>query len=158
MDANGVIEVKDFSRPNGNQPKPFKMEDDVFYLLPGIPVDLLVDAANLGKDLGEHSDPAEMIGRVRSLFEVVLIPDSFTRFSERLGSRTEPIDMTQIRNIIPWMLESFGLRPTAPSSASSNGSPAEDGSTSSTDGASASVLPGGIFPLTDGSTSSSDTP
>jgi len=158
MDANGVAEIKDFSRPGGLTPKQFRIDDDVFSMASSIPFGSLGEIAKLQGimvgALNSADDADRSIAGITEVFAVFMHPESLARFKERLHSRTEPIGFEHIRDIIPWLLEVYSLRPTAPSSGSSNGSPAGDGSTSSTDGASPVESSGGTSQPTEEPTSS----
>lgn len=69
----------------------------------------------------------------------ILVPGAEgERLKQRLLDEEHPLDLQrQVLPIIYYLMESWGLRPTTPSSASPNGSPTRTGDTPSTDGASA---------------------
>jgi len=148
MDANGVVEMKDFSLPGGLEPKKFKVDNDVFLLSPQIPIGLLGEVAKLSglvsAALSSTDDAEQAVASIRDVFGLFMFPESLDRFTDRLRSRTEPIGLPQIQNILPWLLEAYALRPTAQPSGSSNGSAPEGDSTSLTDGALDTAVSAGL--------------
>jgi len=160
MDANGVVEMKDFTLPGGLEPKKFRVDNDVFSMSPQIPIGLLGEVAKLsglvGAALNSTDDAEKAIMSIRDVFGLFMFEDSLERFTERLTSRREPIGLPHIQNILPWLLEAYALRPTAQPSGSSNGSAPEGDSTSLTDGAPAIPFPGLMSQPGADSTSSTD--
>ena len=70
-------------------------------------------------------------------FNTVLQPESAVRFEAKMRSdKLDPIEHDQALDIMFWILEQYGLRPTQPSSVSSDGSPTDDGGTPSEAGVS----------------------
>lgn len=67
-------------------------------------------------------------------FAVVLQPESAERMKAKLYDRMNPLDSEQANEIMEWLMEEYGLRPTSPSSGSSDGSPTGDGGTPSVAG------------------------
>ena len=109
----------------------FRIDGDVFEGVPGIPTMTLLAFANDFGNLNE-SEFKNQPDAFRKLFELVLTPESFDVFMERMSDPRHPISMTQVMRILPWLMEEYGMRPTEPSSTSSNGSPNLDAGTSST--------------------------
>ncbi len=135
-DENGVVTIKDFSF--SPEPKKFKLYTDdpfIFEAPPVLPIGVMADAAKL-----RNINPAEegVIDRIMSFFDSILLPESAVELRKRaLASSAFPFGMNHIAPVIEWLLEAYGMRPTTPSSDSSNGSVTEqvDDSTTSTDGA-----------------------
>lgn len=134
-DQNGVIEIKDFSF--SLEPKRFKINDDVFEAAPALPLGLASQLSKF-KDIAAEGASDKLL----EFFDEILFDQSAERFRERANSKTEPLPMTLLMPIINWLLEEYGLRPTQPSEISSSTSESEDGSTTSTDGASAEASTG----------------
>lgn len=98
------------------------------------------------KDSDETAQTAESashaIDRISGLMKIVMKKASFAVFiakfkptdDEREADDFEPIDHTQLTDIIRWLLEVYTGRPTQPSSSSSTGSETDDGGTSSMGG------------------------
>jgi hypothetical protein len=67
------------------------------------------------------------------VFELVLIPASFDQLRARGKDRTNPVEIDQLSDIVLWLLEEYGLRPTQLSSNSSPGPENPASGTNSTD-------------------------
>jgi hypothetical protein len=121
--------MKDFSRKN--PPREFTADGDTFYCTPGV-------AAMLIGDIVVNINTTEALNEkmrfVEEFFNATLLDDSFELMKERLRSKTNPIDIAQAMDIIGWLVEELGQRPTKPSSSSSDGSATEETGTSSTAG------------------------
>lgn len=127
MDDNGIIEVKDFTTPQGTKPHPFKIDADMFYAVSTVPL------GNLAK-LAKHREKLDLnnLDELFSLFNEMLLDDSAKLFQSRLFDKANPIGRDHIIPVLEWLMETYGFRPTQPSSPSSSPS-AEDDSTSLTD-------------------------
>jgi hypothetical protein len=137
-DANGVVGIKDFTTPQGNKPYPFKIDDDVFYAVSDIPLGRLAELAKLRANI-DLSNIHELL----SLFDEMLLDDSAALFQKRLNDKVNPIGKSHIIPVLEWLMETYGLRPTQPSSPSSTLS-ATDDSTNLTVGAQPVELTGAI--------------
>jgi hypothetical protein len=109
----------------------FRIDDDVFIGKKNIPALSLIEFGTMFDGLTE-SDLMKDSESFNRMFSLVLQKQSAARFFERMGSDDEPIAMTQVMRIIPWIMEKYGMRPTEPSSNSSNGSQNLGDGTSST--------------------------
>lgn len=139
MQENGLIEIKDFTLPGDDQPLRFKIRDDVFEAVPIPPLGLLPDiAAAVGNLKGNLV--GDNIEKVLAVFDVLLYDESAALLRQRTVDKKKPIGDRHILPIVFWLLESYGLRPTEPSSNSSDTSEDGDGSTTSTVGASPAEL------------------
>lgn len=131
-----IVRFKDFS--TSPEPVVFEIKPDTFVCLPDIPFDVLADLATLGKTDGVV-DPAAQLRRMHDFFDVILEPDSAAVFRQRTAKPTidspnpNPIGMKVILEVMQWLTEVYGLRPTQPSSESADGS--SDDEASSTVGA-----------------------
>ncbi len=127
--ARTVRDMKDFTRKRSKIE--FQIDDDVFEASPAIPADILTDF--VVQFAGVENLPA--LKRVEALTEVlsmVLKPESFERFAARKKDRDNPIDLEQINDIIVWLMEQYGQRPTRPSQVSSSGQSSPEPGTSLT--------------------------
>lgn len=152
-DQDGVIEIQDFSVVNPGddgvikdftvpgKPKRFKIDNDVFECVRSIPLFDLAGMASLTTNIS-----AENIEKIGEIFKVFIMPESYEKFYARLSDKKNPIGMEHLAPLIHWILEQYGVRPTQPSAGSSTTSPAADGSTSSTVGASVDPLTGQSYP------------
>lgn len=127
MDATGVVEFKDFDA--SETPIGFRVGMDEFLAVPGIGIGVMADMVGAYSKLGalgglNTADPNAIltaIEAIKSLFKLLLLDDdSYTRFVDRLTSRTKPIGVPTLMQIINWLLEKYGLRPTTPSTTSSS--------------------------------------
>jgi hypothetical protein len=116
----------------------FKIDDDVFHGVPNLPATALVEFASVAETIDADSNVPE-ISVFTKMFEILLTPTSAERFIERMSSPTEPISLAQIQDILPWIMEEFGMRPTSPSPDSSAGSESPGDGTRSTGSALAVV-------------------
>jgi len=129
-----VVRFRDFSL--SPEPVTFDIAPDTFECLPEIPLDALADMANLAST--STDDRSASLRRIYDLFDGILLPDSAAKFRARGKRSTEeepnlhPIGMRHIKELLPWLMEVYGLRPTQPSDESSDGSPDEDGSSTDT--------------------------
>lgn len=127
MDTDGV-RFKDFSI--SWEPVTFKMEDDTFECLPEIPLDAVIEMATLASG----TDRAQQMRQVFDFFDGIMTPESAAKLRERSAKGSlQPIGMRLITQVIPWLMEVYGMRPTQPSSDSPAGS--DDTGMSSTAGA-----------------------
>lgn len=123
-----IVKFKDFSL--SPDPISFRIAPDVFHCVPEIPLDSLADMANLAT---KSDDRGESLRKVYDLFDGVLLTESAVLFRARGAKNAEnPIGMRHVKDIIPWLMEVYGLRPTQPSDESSDGSTDEDGSSTDT--------------------------
>lgn len=123
-------EIKDFSKKRKDIV--FKIDDDVFHAVPVIPAETMIEfAESITSADPTKMAPAEMVGALRRVIEMVLVPDSLAVFQRRMRDPLNPIDMEQLDDIVTWLFEEYGMRPTQelPSS-SAGGSPVVPGITS----------------------------
>lgn len=88
------------------------------------------------------------IDKIAGLMKIVMKKASYSVFisklrpseEERNADDFEPVDYTQLLDIVKWLMEVYTGRPSKPSSTSSDGSESADGGTSSTAGASLEEL------------------
>lgn len=112
--------MKDFTKIR--KPLQFQVDDDVFDAAPTIPAEVMIQFAEGFTTVDPAAmSPSEMVGALRRVVEFVLLPQSLARFKERMASQAEPIDMEQLDNIVQWLFEEYGLRPTTESSPSLSG-------------------------------------
>lgn len=127
-DEKPPIKFKIKKSPNSDQ-------YDVFEGLSDLPATLLVEFAGLSEKITESSltDQPKIFN---ALFELILTEESSQRFIERMSSKTEPIGINQINEILSWVMDQYGFgRPMEPSLDSSTGSESQDGGKSSMENA-----------------------
>lgn len=68
--------------------------------------------------LGRHTSEQKKIAGIIDFFVEILDEDSYQYVVDRLLSRTDPIGLTQVSEILSWMVEEWTGRPTQPPSVS----------------------------------------
>lgn len=130
-----VVRFKDFSL--SPEPIIMRIAPDDFKCYPEIPLDVMMEVAEAATS---SSTGMKRVEQMRDLLEGVMEPESFAIFAARMRKGTKeqpnhsPIGMRHIREILPWIMEVYGLRPTQESESSADGSDSDD--TNSTDGVS----------------------
>lgn len=127
-------------QPTSTQPRDFSgkservtftADGDTFYALPRVPTKLfsgLIVKIQAAKEMDERVDA------VLEFFTVCLFDESLELMNKRLVSKNNPIDVGQAMDIIAYLTEVYGGRPTQPSSNSSDGSTTGETGSTSTDG------------------------
>ena len=123
-------EIKNFSKKRRDLV--FQIDDDVFHAVPVIPAETMIQfAESMTSADPSRMSPKEMVGALRRVIEMVLLPDSLSVFTKRMADPLNPIDMEQLDEVVTWLFEEYGMRPTSePSSSSAGGSPVVPGITS----------------------------
>lgn len=129
-DENGVVQFKDFTSHITSVR--FKVGENLFDALPVIPLATAEELSKLGEDIKQGST-TERINKISTLFSALLTEESAARFQVMAQDPKGPLGIKQVQEIIMWLLEVHGLRPTQALSESSSGS--DETSTPSTDGA-----------------------
>lgn len=140
--------MRDFTK----QPKviEFKIDDDVFRCHPVLAADVLIEFAAKADAMGDSPTGEQGVQAMLDTLQATLIPEHFRRFRDRMrdpGKAAEealaagrpapepyvPIGLDQVSDIVPWIMEEYGLRPTTPSDDSSDGPSNQVPGTSSTE-------------------------
>lgn len=137
-----MTEVKDFTRKR--ERALFRIDDDVFEAAPALPAETLIEFSGRFSDLEQSLSP-ETLHEVLSL---VLLPESFERLSSRLRDKKNPVDIDQFSDIVVWLLERYGKRPTRPASNSPAGPPVPEPGTNLTGDPSGRALTSPPSPMT----------
>lgn len=130
--------MRDFTR----EPKviEFKIDDDIFRCHPRLPAKVLMDFAVKADAMGENPTGEQGIQAMLDVLRVTLLDDHFKIFEHRMGDPDNAIELSQISEIVPWIMEEYGLRPTTPSDDSSDGPSNQASGISSTESTSDAVL------------------
>jgi hypothetical protein len=115
------INFKDFTK--AKKRVEFKIDDDVFTAPSVLPIPVMQELVGVAESIKTTSTTADTINQIVNIFDVILIEDSAKKLHERIGSKEDPIDLEQLTDIMLWLLEVYGLRPTQRSSDSSAGLP-----------------------------------
>jgi hypothetical protein len=124
--------VKDFSRKR--KQLVFRIDDDVFEAAKALPGKTLARFAARFADI-EKTPVDKQLDAFADALGMVLLPESNALFQKRLDDLENPIELEQASDVIQWLLECYGLRPTEPSSDSSTGPSSPGSGTSSMDAA-----------------------
>lgn len=130
--------MRDFTR----QPRviEFRIDEDVFRCHPRLPAQVLMDFAVKADAMGDSPTGEQGIQAMEDVLRATLLPDHFRRFQERMNDHGNPIELAQVSEIVPWIMEEYGLRPTTPSDSSSDGPSDPVPGISSTENTSDAVL------------------
>ena len=105
-----MAEIRDFTKKRDDIT--FRVDDDIFHAARGVPAEVLMDFATQFSGMNLETPVDEQLKAFRGVFELVLLPESLERFNLRMRDRENPIDIGQVEEIITWLMEKYGLRPT----------------------------------------------
>lgn len=142
-----MSEIKDFSKIRKRIQ--FQVDEDIFEAAPAVPAEILMDFAGqfAGTD-PEKVSVEEQLTIFMSVLDLVLLPESLKRFRDRMRDRERPIEIDQVEQIISWLFEEYGLRPTQLPSDSSDGQASLESGTSLMANTAAEVSISAASPLT----------
>jgi hypothetical protein len=129
--AGGAPPARDFSRKRKRLD--FAIDGETFEAAPGLPGDIYAEFVTLYTRTGDVETYQQQHDLMKSALELALLPESYNRFVARLKDKAEPIDDDQMADVVLWLLEEYGMRPTQPSQPSSDGPASPESGTSSTD-------------------------
>jgi hypothetical protein len=140
-----TTEIRDFSK--ARKDISFRVDDDMFHAARGIPAEVLLDFAAEFSSMETSATVDQQLKAFRSMLDVVLLPESLERFNARMRDRANPIEIDQVEEIVTWLMEQYGLRPTEPSSSSPAGPSVPGPGTTSTASTPAEVSISAASPL-----------
>lgn len=117
----------------------FRIGSEDFDALPMLPIPVMQELIRASVGIQAKELGAEALDKVLQIFNLILVPESAVRFQARISSVDNPVDLTQVMDIMTWLMERYGKRPTQQSPESSNGFPTETGGMISTAGVPSSV-------------------
>lgn len=135
--ANGAAAVaaspagRDFSRKR--TPLTFTIDGELFEAAPVLPGDIYAEFVTHYNGTADTDTYQQQHDLLKGALKLALLPESYDRFANRLKDKERPIDDDQMADVILWLLEAYGLRPTQPSQPSSDGPASPESGTSSTD-------------------------
>lgn len=121
--------IKDFTQ--ARERVIFRIDGDMFEAASALPGKTLARFAGRFADI-DKTPPEQQLDAIADALGMVLLPESAARFAKRLDDLTNPISLEQASDVITWLLERYGMRPTEPSSPSSAGQPSPEPGTSLT--------------------------
>jgi len=122
--------VKDFTR--AHERIRFRIEPDRFEAARALPGRTMTEFASRFEKIGAMP-VTQQVDAILDALGLVLLPESAALFAKRLGDLENPIELEQASDVMIWLLEKYGLRPTQPSSNSADGSGNPASGTNSTD-------------------------
>ena len=125
------VPIRDFTRKRKRLI--FRIDGDLFEAAPALPGKTLAAFASRFADV-DKAPVDKQLDVFAEALGLVLLPESNARFQKRLDDLEQPIELEQASDVITWLMESYGHRPTDPSSESSSGPSSPASGTSSTDG------------------------
>lgn len=123
-----VVEIRDFSVADAMLQ--FRVGSDLFEALPDIPLTIIQQVSKLTNVRQEMMERG--VDAILEITDMFLTDESAALFRQRVMEKK--IGLRVFMNVIQWLLEEYGVRPTPPSSNSSAGSSDGETGTSSTDG------------------------
>jgi hypothetical protein len=121
---------RDFSRPRKRLN--FTIDGDEFEAASVLPGDVFAEFVTLYNSTGDTETYQQQHDMLKQALVLALLPESWQRFSTRLQDKARPIDDDQMSDVVLWLLEEYGMRPTQPSPDSSDGSANPESGTNST--------------------------
>jgi hypothetical protein len=131
MAAAAPPAARDFSRKRKRLD--FTVDDDTFDAAIGLPGDIYAEFVTTYNSTQEAETYQQVHDALKGALRLVLLDESWERFQARLRDKTNPIDDDQMSDVVIWLMEEYGMRPTQPSQPSSDGQPAPESGTSSTE-------------------------
>ena len=122
--------TKDFTRERKSLE--FRIDDDVFRARSPIPAQVLLDFAKKFSNMSPDSSMDDQLAAFTAVLDLVLMPESREIFFRRMSDSDNPIEVGQVEEIITWLFEEYGLRPTELPSPSAAGSASQGDGTSLT--------------------------
>lgn len=136
------VQFKSFSRARPKIEFDAGPDEERFEAYPVMPPTMLQEMLTVVKrvrTVGTDKDEnrvAQSFDMMRDFFELTLVDESYTRFVKKMGDKNTGVQIDECMEIFQWLVERYGLRPSASSTSSSAGSPSGVDGTSSTVGAS----------------------
>lgn len=123
------VRFRDFTKKRA--PLFFMLDEERFDCAPSVPVESLQEIAQQIK--GVSADNAA--DALKIFFQTVMDAATHSRIVARMSNKVQPLDMEQALEIMEWLMEEYGMRPTKSSPDTSTGSPTGDDGMPSTAGA-----------------------
>lgn len=123
-----MTETKEFNRRHELGWIEFKVDGETFRATNSVPALSMIDVSRISETTG-----AEQLKLIMGFLDEVLDGDSSERMADRLRSRTNPVDIEQLVDVLVWLVETYApQRPTTAPSPSPNGSGSDGTSTAGT--------------------------
>ena len=115
-----MAKFKDFGSPVAPEAEKVEFElcGDTFSFRPQIPGKTMLDFARRTSD---DSNASENAGVLLDFFQSVMYPESHARFDVLISDPDKAISLESLMEIVSWLMETYGSRPTERSEPSSTG-------------------------------------
>lgn len=113
-----MTKFRDFGAPvslETSEPISFSLYGETFNCKPQIPGQVMLDLAARS---GKNDDGAESASVIIDFFKYVLLPESQERFSALCVDPVRIVTIDQLMDIVSWLMEIYGERPTTRSGVS----------------------------------------
>lgn len=131
MAAAAPPAARDFSRKRKRLN--FTIDGEEFEAATGLPGDIYAEFVTAYSSVAEGAAYQEVHDSLKRALSTVLLDESWARFDARLRDKSNPIDDDQMSDVVIWLMEEYGMRPTQPSQPSSDGPASPESGTSSTE-------------------------
>lgn len=111
------VQMRDFTKKR--KPVQFAYSGVVYRCYPGLAPESLQELLQYA----EGVDASNALTSLDSFFGLVMNADNAALIRAKLRDREDPLELDTAADIMMWVLEQYGLRPTQSSPDSSNGSP-----------------------------------
>lgn len=122
-------DIRDFSKPRKRVA--FTIDGDVFEAPPVLPAMVLMEYTKTFNAHKDSDDPADQMASMTGVLELILRPASYKLFMARLSDPERPIDLEQLQQVIEFVMEEYGMRPTQLPSGSPDGQASPESGTNS---------------------------
>lgn len=119
------VRFKDFTKKR--KPVFFTVEGERFDCYAAIALPSLQEIVEVSRNFSTET----AVESFAAFFAIVMEPENAARMEVLLRDKKNPLDQEQAVEIMQWLLEVYGLRPTQPLSESSPGSPTDNAGTPS---------------------------
>lgn len=115
-----MTKFKDFGSPSDSSAEPieFQLYGERFSCRPTVPGKLMLEFASRTSD---DSNSAENATVLLDFFAAVLYPESHERFDSIISDPDKAVSLESLMDIVSWLMETYGSRPTERSEPSSTG-------------------------------------
>lgn len=115
-----MTKFKDFGAPAVTEVEPieFRLYGETFSCRPQIPGKTMLEFA---KRTSDDSNASENAGVLLDFFKSVMYDESHTRFDAIISDPDKAVSLESLMEIVSWLMETYGSRPTERSERSSTG-------------------------------------
>lgn len=123
------VQIKDFSKKR--KVVQFQLDGELYVCYPALAIPTLQEVTKISADFSVDT----AIEALSAFFHLVMPAEAAGRLSAKLSNKESPLEIDQAADIMQWLVEEYGMRPTKSSSESSTGSPTDGDGTRSAVGA-----------------------